>query len=173
MSIHEKFLLLKEPHLHFAVGTEKSFCKMAWEWFYYDKLKFIPRIIRGKKCITVDKLFNEFAAAFQFPCYFGENWPAFDELINDLDWLPGQGYLVFISNFDEVLVKHDEDFKVLINILSETAKEWAKGRNYDDFATPPTPFHVILHCPIEKEIIIKTRFLKLCDQEIDIIYLSD
>jgi hypothetical protein len=29
----------------------------------------------------------EFAASFQFPYYFGENWPAFDECINDLSWL--------------------------------------------------------------------------------------
>lgn len=29
----------------------------------------------------------EFAAAFQFPWYFGQNWHAFDECFGELDWL--------------------------------------------------------------------------------------
>ena len=41
------------------------------------------RILRGWKMRTVTKMFDEFGAAMQFPYYFGENWPAFDEcLIN-------------------------------------------------------------------------------------------
>jgi hypothetical protein len=37
------------------------------------------RMTRGRKMRTVDGLFDEMAAALQFPCYFGANWDAFSE----------------------------------------------------------------------------------------------
>lgn len=37
---------------------------------------------------TVAQLNDEFSAALQFSAYFGENWPAFNECLKDLDWLP-------------------------------------------------------------------------------------
>ncbi|QIS02446.1 hypothetical protein F5X71_09020 [Nocardia brasiliensis] len=45
--------------------------------------------VRGQRMRTTTELFAEFAAAFQFPWYFGQNWAAFDECMTDLDdWLP-------------------------------------------------------------------------------------
>lgn len=46
------------------------------------------RTVRGSKMLTEDQLFTEVSAALQFPYYFGENWPAFDECLADLEWLP-------------------------------------------------------------------------------------
>lgn len=48
---------------------------------------YVVRSIRGHKCRTIDGMIDEFSSALQFPWYFGENWPAFDECICDLDWL--------------------------------------------------------------------------------------
>ena len=49
------------------------------------------RTVRGRKMRTVGRLFDEMAAALQFPHYFGENWPAFDECLADIDWLADGG----------------------------------------------------------------------------------
>jgi hypothetical protein len=87
------------------------------------------RKIRGKKSKTVDELFNEVGAALQFPWYFGENWDAFDECMSDLDWLPGDTYLLLISQGK--LLLYDEsrsDFRVLIRILTDASVNWSESR---------------------------------------------
>lgn len=43
--------------------------------------------LRGKRCKTEDTFFSEISASFQFPYYYGENWPATDECLCDLEWL--------------------------------------------------------------------------------------
>jgi hypothetical protein len=62
------------------------------------------RLIRGRKCHTKQAFFDEVGAALQFPYYFGENWDAFDECINDLTWLPAQEYILIISNAEQLLM---------------------------------------------------------------------
>jgi hypothetical protein len=62
------------------------------------------RTIRGRKMGTVDGLFDEVAAALQFPHYFGVNWPAFDECLADMDWLAmNVGIVVLILEAEHVL----------------------------------------------------------------------
>lgn len=43
--------------------------------------------LRGMRCKTEELFFYEVSASFQFPYYFGENWPAMDECLCDLEWL--------------------------------------------------------------------------------------
>src|SRR5262249_13001237 len=62
------------------------------------------RTVRGRKMRTVDGLFDEMAAALQFPYYFGENWPAFNECLADMDWLPmGLGIAIVMIDAIDVL----------------------------------------------------------------------
>jgi len=56
----------------------------------------------------VDALDNECSAVLQFPWYFGENWPAFDECIRDLSWLPADVYTLIITDSLAVLSEQDE-----------------------------------------------------------------
>ena len=61
------------------------------------------RVVRGRKTRTLGGLFDEFAAALQFPLYFGENKDAFNECISDLTLPAGEGYVVVITEPDRVL----------------------------------------------------------------------
>lgn len=73
-----------------------------------------------------DAMFDEFAAAFQFPYYFGGNWAAFDECMADLSWLPARAYLTCIMSANEVGIDDDYDsFATLVKILNDVAKGWA------------------------------------------------
>ena len=54
--------------------------------------------LRGIRCKTEDDFLIEVSASFQFPSYYGENWPAFDECICDLEWL----------NFSKIFVLFDD-----------------------------------------------------------------
>lgn len=105
------------------------------------------RVVRGRKMRTRTGVFDEFAAALQFPLYFGENEDAFDEGLSELEHLPqGDGYVVVITEPDQVLA--DEQgmaFEWLVRALSRASKEWSQpielGEWWDRAAVP---FHVVL-----------------------------
>lgn len=106
------------------------------------------RTARGRKMRTVERLFDEMAAALQFPYYFGENWPAFDECLADMDWLPlAAGLAVLIYDAAEVLSDADEvELTVLVRLIEAARRAYSapieSGEWWD---RPAVPFHVVLH----------------------------
>src|SRR5262245_18842858 len=58
------------------------------------------RIVRGECCGTRLALMYEWAAALQFPSYFGVNWDAFEECVNDLSWIDGSLHLTVVTGVD-------------------------------------------------------------------------
>jgi len=118
----------------------------------------VVRIIRGKRCNTIKGFFQEWAAALQFPYYFGENWGAFDECINDLEWLPAKSYVIFVTHIDCVLPDSKEDFRIFTEILKDSASEW---RNSVEVTAQSgriiTPFHIIFHSEPENENNARNR----------------
>ncbi|MGA9118536.1 MAG: barstar family protein [Bacteroidota bacterium] len=75
------------------------------------------RILRGQRCQTRERLFQEFAAALQFPHYFGDNWDALEECLGDLEWLGAEQLILVITNADNLLPRHDGDLRTLASIL--------------------------------------------------------
>ncbi|MFJ8087740.1 barstar family protein [Lysinibacillus sp. NPDC095746] len=106
---------------------------------------FYP-MIDGKNCPSVESLFKEFAINIKFPDYFGENWAAFDECMNDLDWLNCEKYVLFIKNFDQLLSRemHNE-FEIFIDILKTMVDEWATERKYSLLSPNTISFQVVIH----------------------------
>lgn len=105
------------------------------------------RVVRGRKTRTLRGLFDEFAAALQFPLYFGENEDAFNECVAELETLPaGEGYVVTITEPDQVLA--DEDAAALgwlVRSLTSAAEEWAQPVELGEWwDRPAVPFHVVL-----------------------------
>lgn len=105
------------------------------------------RAIRGRKTRTVDALFNEFGAALQFPWYFGENWPAFNECICDLDWLPGRtGIVVLIFDAGQLLADGTQgDLRQLVRSIVDAGNTF--GQPIDEgewWDRPALPFHVVV-----------------------------
>ncbi|MBT0993545.1 barstar family protein [Cellulomonas sp. DKR-3] len=106
-------------------------------------------------------LFDEVSAALQFPYYFGENWPAFDECLADMDWLPLQVGIV-VTVLDAVEVLSDEPSAELgtlartIAHASETyAEPIASGEWWD---RPALPFHVVLQAREDQEGLVRARW---------------
>ena len=94
--------------------------------FGWREARFVVRTVRGRKMHRKPGLFDEFAAAFQFPEYFGENWDAFEECLSDLEWLPREaGYVLVVTDPAEVLQECPADFEVLVRVLGDTVTEWA------------------------------------------------
>jgi hypothetical protein len=81
------------------------------------------RIVRGQHCHSFADLGREWAAALQFPWYFGHNWDAFDECINDLEWFRCDRVAVLISRVEEVLIDEPDDFAgILLPVLQSAER---------------------------------------------------
>lgn len=174
MILLENILVLQEPYIHLLIGEHVIFDKNIDTFTFnrYTEALFVT-VIEGENCQDIDSLMKEFANKLKFPSYFGENWPAFDECINDLEWLESDKYILFIRNFDKVLVNDEDSFKVLLSIMKKAIKEWTSGRYYDSFPTPPTSFHLIMHCDLENEKRMDCRLSNLESNKIEKIMLVD
>jgi Barstar (barnase inhibitor) len=112
----------------------------------WREARLVVHTVRGRKMRSLSDLCDEFAAALQFPWYFGENWAAFDECIKDLAWLPAEaGYVVVLTDPLLVLKDSSEDFAVLVRVLTSAVVEWATpvetGEWWD---RPSVAFNVVL-----------------------------
>jgi len=131
---------LEPPYLYLSNASPKEFAEYAYRLNYEKGSEFVIRVVRGSKMRRLPGLYDEFAAAFQFPDYFGENWDALDDCMTDLDWLPAAGYVLFVSNAVEVLSEEPEkQFETFVSVLSGTCEQWARAKR-------PKPFHVLLQC---------------------------
>ena len=73
-----------------------------------------------------------------FPSCFGENGDAFEECLSDLEWLPGEGLVLFVTRADFVLERAPNELKTWSNMLKEAAVDWRSNH-------PPAPLHLIFH----------------------------
>jgi hypothetical protein len=73
---------------------------------------------------TKEALLSRAAQALQCPPYFGGNWDAFEECVNDLAWLPAQGYLLHVTRPEGLACGAPEVFGTLLDILREAAERW-------------------------------------------------
>lgn len=95
-------------------------------------------------------LYDEFAAALQFPWYFGENADAFDECIADLDgWLPTRlGYVVVVTEPELVLDgAQPDDLAWLVGSLTDARRALGRSTRTKDGGAGhrgPLGFQVVL-----------------------------
>lgn len=81
----------------------------------------LVRIVRGAKMPTVAAVYAEFAAALQFPYYFGENKDAFDECLRDWrDWLgDAPNLIVVVRDADLLLAGAPTELPWLLSALAD------------------------------------------------------
>jgi hypothetical protein len=95
----------------------------------------VARTLDGRRCATKTALLGEFARALGFPAEAGRNWDAFEECLADLEWLPGSGYLVVVTDGDALLRGRDEDYATFVDVVEGVGREWAERHR---------PFHVVV-----------------------------
>jgi hypothetical protein len=116
------------------------------------------RIVRGSKSQTTAALFDETAAALQFPYYFGENWDALDECLADLDWLNGSGFVVIFTDAQRLLDREPADaFARLLDVLDAVAQSWASSAR-GDADSAGRSFHAVFQCLPEEMAALGSRF---------------
>lgn len=132
------------------VATPLDFKQLATVALAWADDNVTVRTVRGTKMHTVQGLFDEIAAALQFPYYFGENWAAFDECLSDLDWLSvSNPVVIVVYDADQVLLDaHPSEFETFAEILRRASSELGNpiedGESWD---RPALAFHLVLHLP--------------------------
>jgi hypothetical protein len=100
---------------------------------YQAPADYVARELRGAKMRTCAGVFDEFAAAFQFPYYFGENRDAFDECLRDLDEFvgPAPGYVALVRDSVELLADEPGALDWFGAAMADAAAYWSgKGVVY-------------------------------------------
>jgi hypothetical protein len=130
------------PWAYLVAGTEAELEAAPALAIRFQPSPVAIRFIRGHRCDTVDRLYQEWAAALQFPWYFGWNWDAFDECIRDLEWLPADAWILVITNIVDLLADDHGGRRTCLDVLVDTAAYWS--------VRAPS-FRVIFHCNAASE----------------------
>jgi hypothetical protein len=105
---------------------------------------FAVRQVDGRRCRTKAALLDELARALGFPAHFGRNWDAVEDCLNDLGWLPADGYVIVVASAHAVLAREEpEEHETIIAILEAAGREWATPRTAG-VPREARPFHVLL-----------------------------
>ena len=59
---------------------------------------------------------------------FGGNWDALSDNLRDLQWLPANGYALFLADVDTLRASTQKDFDTLLDVMDEASRDWV-GRD--------------------------------------------
>jgi RNAse (barnase) inhibitor barstar len=80
--------------------------------------------VDGKNIARKEQLMNAVATALHFPKHFGNNWDALEECLTDLEWIDGDGYVIYYDHIDALLAAHPDQFETLVEILRDSVASW-------------------------------------------------
>ena len=116
-----------ENALSVVSAGDSELCNYGWRLAAEDPATVV-RFVRGRKMRTADALFDEIAAACQFPYYFGENWAAFAECLGDLDWLNASRFVLIFGEFDQVLAEDAIEIGAFTRAVSSAIDQFNEDR---------------------------------------------
>jgi len=80
--------------------------------------------IDGTRVTRKEQLLNAAATAMRFPGDFGHNWDALEECLVDMEWVDGDGFVVYYDHIDGLLNEHPDQFETLVEILRDAVESW-------------------------------------------------
>ncbi len=98
-----------------------------WGWY--------AGYINGKKVDDKQTFLMAAGQAFAFPEYYGRNWDAFEEMVNDLNWVAAIGYFVLYDDVYRFAAAQPEDWQTALSIFESACGNWQREG---------IPFYVLL-----------------------------
>lgn len=89
---------------------------LGWRFFYLD----------GRRVRDKVSFLRVAAEAMAFPDYFGKNWDAFEECINDLAWASASGYVLLYEHVWWFACAHPTEWYTARSILQDACIHWAQ-----------------------------------------------
>lgn len=159
MDLHERARRLtvgEGPFLHLLASGASDAFDLAWALSVEASHRTVARVVRGPKCRAAEGLFDEFAAAWQFPPYFGGNWDAFEECLADLEWLRASAYVLVVADATQLLDDEPPDrFRLFVEVVADIARE--RSEDEGEPGRPPASFHVVFHAEPDDEAALRER----------------
>jgi RNAse (barnase) inhibitor barstar len=88
-------------------------------------------VLDGNEIHDKQTFLQNFAAALNFPAYFGHNWDAFEECLSDLEWLPAHAYVLVYDNAAVFARAQPAEWRTALAILQDAARFWClEGRPF-------------------------------------------
>ncbi len=82
-------------------------------------------VIEGDKVSDKGTFLSEAARAMDFPSYFGKNWDAFEDSLNDLEWAPAKGYVILYPHAERFAQL--PDWKTVLSIFQVAVRRWQQA----------------------------------------------
>lgn len=89
--------------------------------------KTLVVMVDGELNTTVKEFYTNIAASLKFPEEFGANLDAFDEMINDLEWLSEKNIFLVFRNYDEFLSEENDELREIILTILDVELQWRKA----------------------------------------------
>lgn len=89
---------------------------LGWRFFHLD----------GRRARNKASFLRAIAEAMAFPDYFGENWDAFEECVNDLAWAPASGYVLLYEHVWWLACTDPTAWRIARSILEDACANWAQ-----------------------------------------------
>jgi len=107
--------------VHFRLGArakaetiQAEAAAQGWRCFHLD----------GETIVDKASFLAACQAAFALPDYFGNNWDALEECLNDLAWAPATGYIVLYDNVANFAAPDPTNWGTALYILRDAAGNW-------------------------------------------------
>jgi hypothetical protein len=78
----------------------------------------------GNRARSKGDLLDQLADVMSFASYFGNNWDAFEECVNDLSWKSAPGYVLIILDAFSLVQHLPEEARTAIWILVLAVRNW-------------------------------------------------
>jgi RNAse (barnase) inhibitor barstar len=70
------------------------------------------------------EMLDAIAQAMSFPDWFGHNFDALADCLDDMAWRPAEGYLILLEHCDGIHGLAETDFVTTLQTFEEAADEW-------------------------------------------------
>jgi hypothetical protein len=91
--------------------------------------------INGKMVDDKTTFLTAAGQALAFPDYYGRNWDAFEEMVNDLSWIPAAGYVILYDYVYRFAAAQPDAMQTALAILQSASSRWQREG---------IPFYVLL-----------------------------
>ena len=77
-------------------------------------------------CTDKAQVLQRFAGALDFPDWFGGNWDALADCLDDLSWRPADGYVLWLEHAQAWRDADEAGFATLVELADGVAASWAQ-----------------------------------------------
>ena len=96
---------------------------------------WVGEYINGRRINSKQSFLDVVGEAFTFPAYYGRNWDAFEEMINDLSWIEARGVGLLYDYVYRFAEEQPKEWQVALSILQGACARWQ---------SEGVPFYVLL-----------------------------